>query len=565
MIIQGAWLTDIDDTVVWSGETPPDSFIEWLSEKIRILRKHNIYWVPMSGVAMEKLGPRILYRLDHDILDNVIYYAGDGSQKYSYDTENNIWKEDLVFKRVFTEEQRAEVFSIIDELKEILARNGYDPDKSETYFRGGSVSWMMLGDISAEPYRESKAIRLREKLIEYAKKRLGEKNNLRNLGTAGVVIPFPGARGIKFVLEGNNKARATRNLIEAYGINNRDILFAGNELFSGGNDNMMREISGITILSLGDKTDPGEWIVDGCIGENNKVSNVEANKLWMDWVCARLELGYGWEGVLHTMRILGSRIFLIREKALEDRKRVKNPGRKDIKAIFFDKGGTLSFREPFEDDGESDIREIMELVGIRADLRSFHKMLKEREKEYKDWSLETEIEADEETIWTKWMLPEYPKERVSSNAIELNLLWSHSKGNRTFRTEAYDIIKELYSRGYKIGIISNTVSRVLVPGEIEEVGLAEFIDTLIMSSLTNLRKPDSRMFLMATETMNVDPSKSAYVGDKPNRDVEGPRRAGYRLTIVLENDKMGLLEELTPIQRPDIIIKSFYELLEIFP
>ncbi len=198
-------------------------------------------------------------------------------------------------------------------------------------------------------------------------------------------------------------------------------------------------------------------------------------------------------------------------------------------------------------------------------METFHKKLKEREKAYKDWSLDTKLEANEEEIWTKWMLPEYPKEIVIENAVELNLLWSHSKGNRTFRKEAYGVIKELYSRGYRVGIISNTVSRVLVPGEIEEVGLAEFIDTLVMSSITNLRKPDPEMFLLPTRIMKVKPEKSAYVGDKPNRDVEGPRRAGYKLAIILENDKMGSIDKLTPIQKPDIVIKSFWELLEIFP
>ncbi|MCD6122626.1 MAG: HAD-IIIA family hydrolase [Spirochaetales bacterium] len=132
------------------------------------------------------------------------------------------------------------------------------------------------------------------------------------------------------------------------------------------------------------------------------------------------------------------------------------------------------------------------------------------------------------------------------------------------KMDAAGIIRELYSRGYKIGIVSNTVSRVLVPGEIEETGLAEYIDVLIMSSITNIRKPDPKMFKMAAEIMHVKPERSVYIGDKPNRDVEGPRRAGYRLTIVLENSKLKPLEELTPIQRPDIIIKSFDELLEIF-
>jgi len=105
---------------------------------------------------------------------------------------------------------------------------------------------------------------------------------------------------------------------------------------------------------------------------------------------------------------------------------------------------------------------------------------------------------------------------------------------------------------------------VLVPDEIEETGLAEYIDILIMSSITNIRKPSPKMFKMAVEIMNVKPERSVYIGDKPNRDVEGPRRAGYRLAIILSNNKLKPVSELDPIQRPDIIIKSFNELLDLF-
>ena len=210
----------------------------------------------------------------------------------------------------------------------------------------------------------------------------------------GIIVPFPGARGIKFVLEGNNKERGARDLIETYKLKPKHILFAGNEIFEGENDNMMRNIPGITLLSVAEKTDLGEQIVSGSI----KISD-----------------------------------------------------------------STIT----------------------------------------------------DEEIWTRWMLPEYPLELVSDRAVEFNLLFSHSKGNRKFRSEAYGIIRELYSRGYKIGIVSNTVSRVLVPGEIEETGLAEYIDVLIMSSITNVRKPNPKMFRMAAEIMHVKPEHSVYVGDKP--------------------------------------------------
>jgi len=364
---------------------------------------------------MDKLGPRILHRLPGDALTNIVYYGGDGSQKYIYDPSCKTWEEDSNFKRVFSEAQTKAVLSIIEKLKLILAENGYNPEKSETYLRGGSVSWMMLGDISAEPYREPKAAALRFKLIDKAKKLLKEQNYLRDLGAAGlntdgnfgrghqqngaatpgVTVPFPGARGIKFVLEGNNKERAARDFIESYRIKPRHILFVGNELFEGGNDNMMRNISGVTLLSVGEREDLGEQVISGGIKVFDSITTyVEANRKWLDWVCSRLELGYGWEGVLHTMHLLGSEIFSIIDKVTAEKRRKKSPSHSEINAIFFDKGGTLSYRVSYNDNGISDIKKIMRIVGAQGSAEEFRKEMLKKDNDYKNWSLQTEIEAD---------------------------------------------------------------------------------------------------------------------------------------------------------------------------
>jgi len=279
----------------------------------------------MSGVALVKLGPRILYHLPERILSGVLYYGGDGSQKYYFDSEKGEWSEDSGFSRLFTKAQALAVLGrdeflqsfsseayeqvlanlkarqvfpregIIGEMKQLLLKEGYDPGKSETYFRGGSVSWMMLGDISAEPYREEKALATRKMLIGYAEERLRELNYLKDLGETGIHVPFPGARGIKFVLRGNDKERGTRDLIMNEHIPPTNILFSGNELFQGGNDNMIRNIRGVTLLSVGEKTDPGEFVITDGTG-------VEAYRRWMDQIRTDLDRGISWPVLLESLR-----------------------------------------------------------------------------------------------------------------------------------------------------------------------------------------------------------------------------------------------------------------------
>ncbi|TXT50774.1 MAG: hypothetical protein FD137_229 [Spirochaetes bacterium] len=184
---------------------------------------------------------------------------------------------------------------ILGEMKEVLARSGYDPGLSETYFRGGSVSWMMLGDVSAEPYKTEKAQMVRKTLFAYAEKRLAELDYLRGFGSAGVHTPFHGARGVKFVIMGNDKERGTLDLVRGEGLNPERILFTGNELYHGGNDNMIRNIPGVTLLSVGEKTDPGEYVVSGGCG-------TEATRNWIEKICRCLDRGEDWEAILRDIR-----------------------------------------------------------------------------------------------------------------------------------------------------------------------------------------------------------------------------------------------------------------------
>jgi len=70
-------------------------------------------------------------------------------------------------------------YSLIDRMEAILAKAGFDTGNSKTYFRGGAISWMMLGDISVKHYQAKKEKKIREKINRYAHAWLENKNYLR--------------------------------------------------------------------------------------------------------------------------------------------------------------------------------------------------------------------------------------------------------------------------------------------------------------------------------------------------------------------------------------------------
>lgn len=328
----GAWLTDVDDTLLPSGETPDDAWIKRLTSFLEIMRAHNLLWIPVSGVAIAKMGPRLLYRLPEHLLTHVFYYGGEGSTRNYYDFEQKKWLNDTSFKRHFSDAQgiamigkarfqhylevhhldetvinqrinsaqnllKQQSFNkpcLIDEMEQQLEQQGFDKGKAETFYRGGAISWMMLGDQSVKHYRGNRETLVRNQIRDFADDWLEANHYLRDLGDPGVHMPYKHAtRGIKMVLEGNDKGRAAENLMHSFGLPAESILFVGNELFAGGNDNSVRRVSGVPILSVGEKEDPG--VIDG--GVQTKV-----NQLWMDWITQELNVGTDWQYCLEAMQ-----------------------------------------------------------------------------------------------------------------------------------------------------------------------------------------------------------------------------------------------------------------------
>src|SRR5512133_3004542 len=98
-------------------------------------------------------------------------------------------------------------------------------------------------------------------------------------------------------------------------------------------------------------------------------------------------------------------------------------------AILFDVGGTLrhTVRRNHEDKLDK-IRQIMNRVGIQAPVEVFEQQLFARARDYKKWSELTHMELNEQDLWTRWMLPDYPAEQVSGLGVELNQLYREAKG-----------------------------------------------------------------------------------------------------------------------------------------
>jgi putative hydrolase of the HAD superfamily len=120
----------------------------------------------------------------------------------------------------------------------------------------------------------------------------------------------------------------------------------------------------------------------------------------------------------------------------------------------------------------------------------------------------------------------HAEERIRGAWAVPNLdVWrQHVRGSR-------DGLRELATRGVKLGIISNsdgTVEEQLRRGEICQVGegLGVPVLAIIDSGVVGVSKPQVEIFRHALEPIGVMPERAVYVGDTLRYDVAGARAAG---------------------------------------
>jgi putative hydrolase of the HAD superfamily len=237
----------------------------------------------------------------------------------------------------------------------------------------------------------------------------------------------------------------------------------------------------------------------------------------------------------------------------------------DIEAIFLDVGNTLRIVIEEQEFMTHARHELVELTGAKETPDTFHEKLAGRYKVLRQQAKEKLIEASENEMWTKWMLPDFPSEKIAPLSSKLTRLWRDCDGRRIPRSDGSQVVIELSRRGYLLGIIANTITETEIPDYLVEEGLVDYFKTVVLSSKVGIRKPNPEIYLEAARRIGVEPSKCVYVGDNPVRDVEGARAAGYGLFILFYEPATQAKEPPTGDVKPDYTIHQLSDLLDIFP
>ncbi len=143
--------------------------------------------------------------------------------------------------------------------------------------------------------------------------------------------------------------------------------------------------------------------------------------------------------------------------------------------------------------------------------------------------------------------------------------------NRFYNSEAYagvrvfpgmvSTLEELRARGYRLGVATNKgVERL--HKDMDHLDLRGLFDAVVAAEDTAERKPHPAPLLKAAEKLGIEPARCAYVGDFSG-DVVAAKAAGMTSIGVLWGRIFP--EEELRAQRPDYLLQSPQQLLEVFP
>ena len=213
-----------------------------------------------------------------------------------------------------------------------------------------------------------------------------------------------------------------------------------------------------------------------------------------------------------------------------------------IDVVLFDIGGTIhtvTNNEALRTAFARRLRERLADYGIviLGEDREIGVKLHENAEAYKRYSEETLVELPQRRIWNEFYLKEYciGEERLAPIAEELSFLYDYERVRNLRRPHLTETLDALSGMGVRMGVVSNIISTSFVPHILNEYGIAQYMDCVILSSETGVRKPDPAAFDAALTRMGASRENTAYVGDTISRDVLGAKNAGLGLMILIGN------------------------------
>ncbi|MFC5528293.1 HAD family hydrolase [Cohnella yongneupensis] len=129
------------------------------------------------------------------------------------------------------------------------------------------------------------------------------------------------------------------------------------------------------------------------------------------------------------------------------------------------------------------------------------------------------------------LLSDYEWTAKPDHEALMNYYRVHYVKHATLMDQAKNVLSYLRSK-YRTALITNGMTTIQY-GKIDQAGIRDDFDLIIVSEEAGVKKPDPAIFGMATKKFGLTPAQCVYVGDHPVNDIGGAANAGMQ-TIWLQ-------------------------------
>jgi len=89
------------------------------------------------------------------------------------------------------------------------------------------------------------------------------------------------------------------------------------------------------------------------------------------------------------------------------------------------------------------------------------------------------------------------------------------------------MLESLKKEKFLLGMITNGKGKFQLDN-VKALGIENYFDTMLISDLVGIKKPDPRIFEKALDTLGIKACESVFIGDHPVKDIHAAKQIGMK-------------------------------------